>query len=139
MKTLDKAMADVLNEVDGSIGAAVVDLRTSELMGLAQNTRYLTREYFEAVARAAVEMFRGKATTHVEDLITSIRGVPTRHFFQEVQMTSEYTIHFMMILPNYPEYLVTLITSRETALGLGWAAIRASVLEVEPCLDDMDT
>jgi hypothetical protein len=137
VEALDDVMETIVQQVEGSIGCAVADLRTGELVGLAQHTTYLTREYFGAVAEAAVEMFRGRATTAVEDLITEMRGVPTQHFLEEVQMTTKHTIHFMMVMANNPDYLVALICNRETSLGIGWAATRASVLQIDPILDTL--
>lgn len=128
-------MRSVVDGVDGALGCAVADMRTGELMGVAHNVPYFTAEYLEAVAAAAVEMFRGKTVRHVEDLISARRGVPSERLMEEVQMTTRHTIHFMMVLPNNPEAVVVLITDRRTSLGMGWAATRRSVLDIEPILD----
>jgi hypothetical protein len=65
--------------------------------------------------------------------------VPSEHLIEEVQMTTRRTVHFMMILPNHPEAAVVLITDRRSSMGIGWAAIRRSVLDVEPLLDAAGT
>jgi hypothetical protein len=135
VSSLDDVMRSVVDEVDGGLGCAVADLRTGELLGVAHNVRYFNQTYLEAVAAASVQMFRGATVTHVEDLISARRGVPSEHLIEEVQMTTRRTIHFMMILPNHPEALVVLIADRRTNVGMGWAATRRSVLAVEPILD----
>lgn len=134
---LDDVMESILLEVDGALGCGVADLRTGALLGVAHNVPYFTHEYLEAVAAAAVEMFRGQTVRHVEDLISARRGLPSERLVDEIQMTTRHTIHFMMVLPNHQEAVVVLITNHETSLGMGWSATRRSVLEIEPILDSL--
>ena len=135
--SLDDVMKSVILEVDGALGCAVADLRSGALLGVAHEVSYFTPEYLEAVAAAAVEMFRGPTVRHVEDLISARRGRPSERLIEEMQMTTRHTIHFMMVLPNHPEAVVVLITTHETSLGMGWAAARRSVIEIEPILDGL--
>lgn len=130
-------MESVILDVDGALGCAVADMRSGALLGVAHHVPYFTHEYLEAVAAAAVEMFRGQTVRHVEDLIALQRGRPSERLIEEIQMTTSHTIHFMMVLPNHPEAAVVLITNRETSLGMGWSATRRSVLEIEPILDGL--
>ncbi|MCL2467275.1 MAG: hypothetical protein FWF02_00835 [Micrococcales bacterium] len=134
MSSLDDVLESVVRDVDGAIGCAVADMRSGALLGVAQHVEYFTQEYLEAVAAAAVQMFRGPTVRHVEDLICHSRGRPTERLVEEMQMTTRHTIHFMMVLPNIPEAVVVLITRRDTSLGMGWAATRRSVLDIEPIL-----
>ena len=115
----------------------MADLRDGGLIGVAQHVPYFTPEYIEAIATASVQMFRGPTVHHVEDLITASRGDPSERLVEEMQMTTRNTIHFMMVMPNHPEALVVLITTRGTSLGMGWAATRRSVIDIEPILDEM--
>jgi hypothetical protein len=137
VSALDDVMASVVDEVDGALGCAVADLRTGALLGVAHRVPYFTEEYLNAVAAAAVEMFRGSTVRHVEDLISAKRGVPSERLIVEMQMTTRHTIHFMMVLPNHRQAVVVLITNHETSLGMGWASTRRSVLEIEPILDEL--
>jgi hypothetical protein len=130
-------MESVIQGVDGALGCAVCDLRTGDLLGVAHHVSYFTQEYLEAVAAAAVEMFRGPTVRRVEDLISARRGRESERLMEEVQMTTRHTIHFMAVLPNHQEALVVLITNRETSLGMGWSATRRSVLQIEPILDEL--
>ncbi|WP_425956131.1 hypothetical protein [Xylanimonas sp. McL0601] len=139
MSGLDDVMRAVVDEVDGALGCAVVDVASGDLLGVAHNVAYFNQDYLDAVAAAAVQMFRGRTVTHVEDLIAARRGVPSEHLIEEVQMTTRRTVHYMMILPNHPEAAVVLITDRRSSVGMGWASIRRSVLDVEPLLDAAGT
>lgn len=137
VSSLDEVMESIVQEVDGALGCAVADMRSGDLLGVAHHVPYFTQEYLEAVAAAAVEMFRGQTVRRVEDLISAKRGVPSERLIEEMQMTTRHTIHFMMVLPNHPEAVVVLITNRETSLGIGWSTIRRSVLAIEPILDEL--
>jgi len=128
-------MRSVVDTLDGAIGCAVVDVRTGDLLGVAHNVSYFNQTYLDAVAAAAVQMFRGPTVTHVEELISERRGVAPHHMIEEVQMTTSHTYHFMMILPNNPEAALVLITNRKANLGFSWAALRRAVLDVEPLLE----
>jgi len=132
---LDQVMRGVVDALDGAIGCAVVDVRTGELLGVAHNVPYFNQTYLDAVAAAAVQMFRGPTVTHVEELISERRGVPPHHMIEEVQMTTGRTYHFMMILPNEPGAALVLITDRKANVGFSWAALRRSVLSIEPLLE----
>ena len=129
-------MRSIVDEVDGALGCAVADMRDGTLLGVHHTVRYFTTEYLEAVAAAAVEMFRGPTVRRVEDLISSYRGVESERLIEEMHMTTRHTFHFMMVMPNYPDAVVVLITTRDTSLGMGWAAVRRAPLEVEAILAD---
>jgi hypothetical protein len=47
-------------------------------------------------------------------------------------MTTDNTYHFMMIIPEKPDALVVLITSRKANLGMGWASLRRSLNKLAP-------
>lgn len=60
MAKLDDVLRKVVSDVDGALGCAVVDLSSGLLLGVAHNVPYFTSSYLEAVAAAAVDLFRGK-------------------------------------------------------------------------------
>ena len=47
-------------------------------------------------------------------------------------MTTERTYHFMMVVPEKPDNLVVLITSKSTNLGMGWSAVRRNMTKITP-------
>ncbi|MDD5275722.1 MAG: hypothetical protein PHR16_06540 [Methylovulum sp.] len=132
MAKLDDLLQEVVSNVDGALGCAVVDLNSGLLMGVAHNVPYFTSSYLEAVAAAAVDMLRGKNVRAVESLLSSQRGKPVEKTIQEVQMTTEKTLHFMALIKDKPDYLMVLITSKVTNLGMGWAAVRNNMTKIAP-------
>ena len=132
MSALDDVCRSILSSVDDGLGCAVVDLESGLLLASAHNVPYFTQSYLDAVSAAAVDMFRGRTVTNFENLIPQQRGVPSRRLTSEIQMTTEHTYHFMLVLPNKPNALAVLITGRRANLGFGWAAVRNSVAHIEP-------
>jgi predicted regulator of Ras-like GTPase activity (Roadblock/LC7/MglB family) len=127
MGKLDDLLQNVVQDVDGALGCAVVDLENGLLLSVAHNVPYFTSSYLEAVAAAAVDMIRGRNVRAVESLLSSQRGQPVKHMIQEIQMSTEKTYHFMAVVPDKPNSLVVLITSRNTNLGMGWSAVRTNL------------
>jgi predicted regulator of Ras-like GTPase activity (Roadblock/LC7/MglB family) len=132
MSKLDSLLQDVVKDVDGALGCAVVDLESGLLLGVAHNVPYFTSSYLEAVAAAAVDMLRGKNVRAVEALLSNQRGKPVEQTIKEVQMTTDNTLHFMAVLSDKPNALVVLITNRKTNLGMGWAAVRKAMPAISP-------
>lgn len=132
MTKLDDILQGVIADVDGALGCAVVDLANGLLLGAAHNVPYFTSSYLEAVAAAAVDMLRGKNVRAVESLLSTQRGKRVENMIKEVQMTTENTFHFMMVIPEKPDALVVLITSKKANLGMGWSAVRKSVMLIAP-------
>ncbi len=132
MANLDQITREITTSVDGALGCAVVDLSSGLLLSVSHNVPYFTQTYLEAVAAAAVDMFRGKNVQAVEGLLTSQRGKLLENSIQEMQMTTEATMHFMTTVPEKPNALVVLITSKKTNLGMGWASIRKNLPLIAP-------
>ncbi len=132
MSSLNEILQNIVNDVDGALGCAVVDLESGLLLGVAHNVPYFTFSYLEAVAAAAVDMIRGKNVRAVESLLSSQRAKPVTHMIKEVQMSTDKTLHFMAVLKDKPNSLVVLITNKSTNLGMGWAAVRNNVGIISP-------
>lgn len=132
MASLNEICQGIVSEVNDGLGAAVVDLESGLLLSVAHNVPYFTQSYLDAVAAAAVDMFRGKTVGTVEKLIASQRGAEVKQLVQEVQMTTEKTFHFMSIVPGKPNALLVLITGKKANLGMGWAALRGALPKVAP-------
>ena len=132
MARLDDVLSGVLRDVDGAFGVAVVDLQNGLLLSAHHNVPYFTQSYLEAVAAAAVDMVRGKNVLAVESLLSSTRGTKVENTIKEIQMTTANTLHFMAVVPDKPNSMMVLITSRKTNLGMGWAAVRGALPKVGP-------
>ena len=131
MSSINNVCSGILGDVDGAVGAAVVDLNNGLMLGHAHNVPYFSQTYIDAVAAAAVDMFRGKTTNAVERLLSAQRGQKVEKSVKEIQMTTDGTYHFMSVIPEKPDYLVVLVTTRRANLGMGWSALRSSIPELE--------
>ena len=132
MSKINQVGESVINNVDDALGFAVVDLDSGLLLGVAHKVPYFSQSYLDAVAAAAVDMFRGRTVRAVEDMLSSQRGVGSTRLIKEVQMTTDKTYHFMLVLPSKPNTLLVLITGRRANLGMGWSAVRQAIPQIEP-------
>ena len=132
MPSINDICADIVRNVDSALGCAVVDLSSGLLLGVSHNVPYFTQSYLDAVAAAAVDMFRGRTVSAVEDMIANMRGNNDKQLIQEVQMTTKSTYHFLAVVPDKPNALVVLITSRKANLGMGWSNLRQAMPKISP-------
>ncbi|WP_317931172.1 hypothetical protein [Halioxenophilus sp. WMMB6] len=132
MSDLDLACQSLIGDVSDALGAAVVDLSSGLLLSAHHNVPYFTQSYLDAVAAAAVDMFRGKNISTVEGLLSNQRGVEVRNSIKEVQMSTDHTYHFMSVVPGKEDCLLVLITGRKANLGMGWSALRKSLTVIAP-------
>ena len=132
MASVNDICKDIVGSVDGALACSVVDLGTGLLIGVHHAIPYFTQSYLDAVAAAAVDMFRGKGVSSVEKLLTQVRGETVEKTFKEIHMTTSNTLHFMSIVPDKPDALVVLITKKSTSLGMGWSAVRGAMGKLAP-------
>lgn len=132
MSKLDEILQQIVRDVDGALGAAVVDISSGLLLSVAHTVPYFTQSYLDAVAAAAVDMLRGKNVLAVEALLSSQRGRKVENTIKEIQMATDHTYHFMSVVPEKPNSLVILITNRKTNLGMGWSAVRTNLPRIAP-------
>jgi hypothetical protein len=124
MPNLTSVLEACLKNTREALGVAVVDLESGLIIGVAHNVSYFTETYLDAVAAAAVDMFRRKTVSAVEKMLTGLRGKLVRDMIKEAQITTDFTYHFMGTSPVKPGMLVVLITSRRADLAASWDAVR---------------
>lgn len=134
MSAIDDKCREVVDQLSGGVGFAVIDLDSTLLFGVAHNAPYFTQEYVDAVAGAAVDMFRGRTVTTVEKLIAAQRGVAHKPLTTEVQTDTERIRHFMHVMPSHPDILLVLITDRSVDNETGWSTVRGAAAGVAPLL-----
>jgi hypothetical protein len=122
-----------LEKVDDCLAVGVVDLNTGMLMGVHHTVPYFTQAYLDAVAAAAVEMFRGKTVRRIEELLSTQRGEVLKDSFEEVFISSPKVYHFMTVIKDKGA-VVVMITKKTTNQGMGWAALRTSLPSVKATL-----
>lgn len=133
MADINDICGEIVQDVDSAVACAVVDLTTGLLLGVNHTIPYFTNSYLDAVAAAAVEMMRGKNIKAIEDMLASMRGGEKQtNLIEEVQMTTKGTYHFMAIIPEKPNALVVLITTKKANLGMGWASVRKALPQLAP-------
>lgn len=127
MADLNGACQQLVSSVNDALGAAVVDLSSGLLLAAHHSVPYFTQSYLDAVAAAAVDMFRGNTVNTVEKLLASQRGTDVKNSIKEVQMSTDHTYHFMSIVPGKDDCLLVLITGRKANLGMGWSSLRTAL------------
>ena len=132
MATINEVCKSVVDSVDDAFAAGVVDLNTGLLLGVHHNVPYFTQSYLDAVAAAAVDMFRGKGISNVEKRLSQTRGEEVKETLQEMQMTTPKTYHFMSVIPGKPNALAVLITGKNANLGMGWSGLRGAMADLAP-------
>ena len=132
MATINDVMRDLVEGIDGGLACSVVDLESGLMLGAHHTVPYFTQSYIDAVAAAAVDMFRGKTVRTVEQLLSAQRGVEVKNSIREVQMSTEGTYHFMTTVEGKEDALVVVVTSRKANLGMGWTATRKAAKELTP-------
>ena len=118
---------EVVDDVEGALGCAVVDLTTGLPLALdVKPGSLLSAAAMEFMSAAGVVYFRGNPGSSV--------GPDAAHpgnAVQEIQATTEDTYHFMSLVPGEGQELMILITERNsTNLGLGWMAMRQALERV---------
>lgn len=132
MASLNDVCKEIVADVDAAIAAGVVDLDSGLMLGVSHNVPYFTQVYLDGVAAAAVDMFRGKSVRNVEKLIATMREEKPKPMISEIQFVTEKTYHFMIVVPDKPNALVMLVTSKKASMGMGWACLRRSLPEISP-------
>lgn len=132
MSDLNQVCADVTNNVPEGLGCAVVDLESGLLMGVFHNVDYFTDSLLDVSAAAAVDMFRGRTVTNIEELVSQYTSRKQSQSIMEMQLTIQNAYVFMAVVKENPNYLIIVVTSKKTNLGSGWAAIRNAMPKVLP-------
>ncbi len=133
MASTTEVCKTILDKVDDCLACGVVDLNTGMLMGVHHTVPYFTQAYLDAVAAAAVEMFRGKNVRRVEELLSGNRGEAIKDSFEEIFISSPKVFHFMATVKDKGA-VVVMVTKKTVNQGMGWAAIRTNLNSVKGTL-----
>ncbi len=133
MPSTTEVCKQILDKVDDCLACGVVDLNTGMLMGVHHSVPYFTQAYLDAVAAAAVEMFRGKNVRRVEELLSQQRGEPIKDSFEEIFISSPKVFHFMATIKDKGAVIV-MVTKKTVNQGMGWAAIRTNLNAIKGTL-----
>lgn len=133
MSSVNQVCAAVVDDLTDALACGVIDLNTGMLMGVHHTVSYFTQSYLDAVAAAAVDMFRGKNVQRVEKLISKHRGEEIRDAFEEIFISSKAVFHFMKLVPE-KSAVVVLVTRKTTNQGMGWSTLRLAIGDIADAL-----
>jgi hypothetical protein len=133
MASTTEVCRGILEKVDDCLAVGVVDLNTGMLMGVYHSVPYFTQAYLDAVAAAAVEMFRGKNVRRVEEMLSQQRGEVIKDSFEEIFISSPKVFHFMATIKDKGA-VVVMVTKKTVNQGMGWAAIRTNLSSIKGTL-----
>lgn len=123
MASVTEVCQTIVDSVDDCLACGVVDLATGMMMGVHHTIPHFTQSYLDAVAAAAVELFRGKNVRRIEELLSQQRGEDINDSFEEVFISSKHTFHFMSIIKEKGAAVV-MVTKKSASQGLGWSGLR---------------
>ena len=129
---LQDACEEIVDNVDGALGCALVDLATGLPLALdVKPGSLLNASSMELMSAAGGTYFQDNLASPglgaIEDGTAHARDV-----VQKIQATTEDTYHFMSLVPGEQQELLILITDRRSSnLGLGWMAMRQALQLVE--------
>lgn len=125
---------EIMEDVDGALGCALVDLGTGLPLAMqVTSDALLDTGAMEILSAAGAEYFRGEVNHQLESAMGGRRGRPDADtgFVEEIQTTTEDSYHFMSIVPGNEQTVLMLITDRTANLGLGWVAMRRTLRRVQ--------
>jgi hypothetical protein len=114
--------------MNDGLACAIVDVNTGMLLGIHHLVPHFTTDYLDAVAAAAVEMFSGRTVKRIEQLLSSMSGVPVQESFEEIFTSSRRVFHFMKLIRE-KQVIIILVTRKSISQGMGWASLRNSVAD----------
>ncbi len=138
MEDLRSVCEDILEDVEGSLGCAAIDLETgSALAAACRPEAVLDARGVDIISVAVSEMFHGKLIRQFHRAWSGGAAAPER-FVREVQMATANSYQFMSVAPGREDCLLVLITDRSVSLGLGWMAVHqglSRIAELPPQAD----
>lgn len=125
---------EIMDDVDGALGCALVDLGTGLPLAMkVTSDALLDSGAMEILSAAGAEYFRGEVGHQLESAMGGEAGGSRADtgFVEEIQTTTEDSYHFMSIVPGNEQTVLMLITDRTANLGLGWVAMRRTLRRVQ--------
>ena len=128
----------IVDEVDGALGCALVDLETGLPLALdVKRSSLFNGTAMELLSTAGVTYFRDNLADQPSPNAPAASALPAPEFVQEIQVTTEETYNFLSIVPGEERELLILVTDRQaTSLGFAWMAQRRALASVEDAQDD---
>ena len=130
MVGLRSVCEDILEDVEGSLGCAAIDLETgSTLAAVCRPDAVLDARGVDVISVAVAEMFHGRLIRQFHRAWSGDAAAPER-FVREVQMATANSYQFMSVVPGWDDCLLVLVTDRSVSLGLGWMAVHQGLSRI---------
>jgi hypothetical protein len=129
---INEICTDIIEDTNFALVCAVIDLNSGLLVGIAHKVSHCSQSNLDTAAVAAVEMFRGRTVIAIEQMISRLRSEEEYLMIEEIQMTTKNTYHFMAVIPEKPNNMVVLITTKTISLGMGWSTLRIALPKLAP-------
>lgn len=130
MEELRSVCEDILEDVEGSLGCAAIDLETgSTLAAVCRPASVLDAGGVDVISVAVSEMFHGRLIRQFHRAWSGGAAAPER-FVREVQMATANSYQFMSVVPGWDDCLLVLVTDRSVSLGLGWMAVHQGLSRI---------
>ena len=124
---MKSACAEILHEVDGSLGCIVIDKETGLTVAAeCRPGRAMNPATINLVSVVSTNMFCGKLIGQFEAALGRPKG-SNPGYVREVQMTTENANQFMAAIPGWEQGLFVLVTDKNVSLGLGWMAVHRAI------------
>ena len=131
MATINEACKHIVEKTEHALAVGIVDLSSGLLLGVHHTIPYFTQSFLDAIAAAAVDMFRGQAISAVSEQFAELNNGEPGPLLQ-AQMTTDKTHHFMSVIPRNTNALVVLIMDKNINLKAGWASLHSAIPELTP-------
>ena len=139
---LQDVCEDIIDDVEGALGCALVDIATGLPLALDVKPKsMLSGSAMELISAAGVAYFRENLAMQAPPEANDGDIPLASDYVQEIQATTADTYNFMSLVPGDDWELLVLIADRKISnLGLGWMAMRQALsLVTQANEDDEDT
>jgi hypothetical protein len=134
MANLNQSLQEIVQDLSGTLGIAVIDLGTGMVMGVHHVVPYFTQSFLDAAAAGTVEMFEGKNVRRIEDQMAEMRGVSrTGSMINEMFFMTPKTYHYVVTMRE-KNAVIMLITSKDVNQGMAWSALRNNLGKIRAAL-----
>ncbi len=118
--SLDKALAEAVNNVPECLAAGYVDMSTGMLLGIKTVDSH-PQEILDMVSAATADLFQGPSVVTIEDHFKKARGQKNdadAHFFQEIIVFSDNLLHVFLRTKKYPEHVIVFVSRKSANIGM---------------------
>lgn len=130
MPNLNDICFQISQQNENITAAAVIEQNSALLLGLASETEDYSLDYFETIAAAAVNIFRGRNIKTVEKMIADMRGVPATSSIEEVQLVMQKNSVFISSIDSKPDILFFIMATKEADVDRVWTELRKNRIVV---------